>query len=225
MDRTPLEERLGHRFGHPALLHQALTHRSFGTPHYERLEFLGDSVLGFVIARELYARFAAQPEGKLSRIRAGLVREQTLADVATGIGLGEFLRLGEGELKSGGAQRPSILADALEALFGAVLLDGGPEAAAAVILHLYRTRLDAIDPRLEAKDPKTRLQEHLQARRLRVPAYALIATRGVAPNETFEVECRVEGLELAVIGTGPTRRGAEQDAARRAYESLAGDGP
>jgi ribonuclease-3 len=220
MNRSALEARLGHRFRDAGLLGQALTHRSFGTPHNERLEFLGDSVLGFAIARELYARFASQPEGKLSRIRASLVREQTLAEIARSIDLGAWLRLGEGELKSGGADRASILADALEALFGAVLLDAGADAAVAVIVGLYAARLEEIDPRHEAKDPKTRLQELLQARRMKVPAYALVATRGVAPNEEFEVECRIETLGLAVRGTGATRRRAEQDAARRACETL-----
>jgi ribonuclease-3 len=224
MDRQQLEDRVGYRFRDPALLAQALTHRSFGTPHNERLEFLGDSVLGFVVARELYARFASQPEGKLSRIRASLVREQTLAEIATAVGLGTFLRLGEGEVKSGGAERASILADALEAVFGAVLLDGGAEAAAAVVLRLYAGRLDEIDPRQETRDPKTRLQELLQARRMKVPSYAMLATRGVAPNEVFEVECRIEALGLAVTGTGSTRRRAEQDAARRAYDEIAGKG-
>jgi ribonuclease-3 len=220
MNRQNLEDRLGYRFQAPALLAQALTHRSFGTPHNERLEFLGDSVLGFAIARELFARFAAQPEGKLSRIRASLVREQTLAEIAGSIGLGGHLRLGEGEVRSGGSERPSILADALEAVFGAVLLDGGAEAAAAVILALYAARLDEIDPRQEAKDPKTRLQELLQARRMKVPAYRLLSTQGIAPHEVFEVECRIEALDLAVTGTGSTRRRAEQDAARRAYETI-----
>lgn len=224
MDRQHLEQRLGYRFGRPELLAQALTHRSFGTPHNERLEFLGDSVLGFVIARELFARFESQPEGKLSRIRASLVREQTLAEIARALGLGEFLSLGEGELKSGVAERPSILADALEAIFGAVLLDGGAEAAAGVILGLYGARLDEIDPRQETRDPKTRLQELLQARRMKVPAYRVVATRGVAPNEEFEVECRVEALDLAATGAGPTRRRAEQEAARHAYELLTRDG-
>jgi ribonuclease-3 len=222
MNRATLEDRLGHRFRDPALLAQALTHRSFGTPHNERLEFLGDSVLGFVIARELFARFAAQAEGKLTRIRANLVREQTLAELARSIDLGAFLRLGEGEVKSGGADQPSILADALEALFGAVLLDAGAEAAAAAVLRVYAPRLDAVDPRQDARDAKTRLQEYLQARRQKVPAYALLATRGVAPREEFEVECRIDALGVAVNGTGPTRRGAEQDAARRAYELLSG---
>jgi ribonuclease-3 len=222
MNRQRLEERLGYRFGRPALLAQALTHRSFGTPHNERLEFLGDSVLGFVIARELFARFEAQPEGKLSRIRATLVREQTLAELARSIGLGEFLSLGEGELKSGGAERPSILADALEAILGAVLLDGGAEEAARVILALYAARLEEIDPRQDTKDPKTRLQEHLQARRINVPAYRVLATRGVAPNEEFEVECRVEALDLVGTGAGSTRRRAEQEAARRVYDLLTG---
>jgi ribonuclease-3 len=224
MNRSALEARLGHRFRDAGLLGQALTHRSFGTPHNERLEFLGDSVLGFAIARELYARFASQPEGKLSRIRASLVREQTLAEIARSIDLGAWLRLGEGELKSGGADRASILADALEALFGAVLLDAGADAAVAVIVGLYAARLEEIDPRHEAKDPKTRLQELLQARRMKVPAYALVATRGVAPNEEFEVECRIEMLGLAVRGTGATRRRAEQDAARRACETLGREG-
>jgi ribonuclease-3 len=224
MNRPLLEERLGYRFGRRELLAQALTHRSYGTPHNERLEFLGDSVLGFVIARELYARFESQPEGKLSRLRATLVREQTLAELARSIGLGEFVSLGEGELKSGGAERPSILADALEALFGAVLLDGGAEAAAAVILGLYAARLDEIDPRQETKDPKTRLQEYLQARRMKVPAYRVAATRGVAPNEEFEVECRIEALGLAATGAGSTRRRAEQEAARRAYDLMTRSG-
>lgn len=221
MNRQTLEDRLGYRFQAQGLLAQALTHRSFGTPHNERLEFLGDSVLGFAIARELFARFAAQPEGKLSRIRASLVREQTLAEIAGAIGLGEQLKLGEGEIRSGGANRPSILADALEAVFGAVLLDGGPEAAATVILKLYTERLDEIDPRQEAKDPKTRLQELLQARRLKVPAYRLLSTQGVAPNEVFAVECRIDALGVAVNGSGATRRRAEQDAARRAFDSIA----
>jgi ribonuclease-3 len=222
MTSATLEDRLGYRFQRPALLAQALTHRSFGTPHNERLEFLGDSVLGFAVARELFARFASQPEGKLSRIRASLVREQTLAEIASGIALGGFLRLGEGEVKSGGAERPSILADALEAVFGAVLLDGGADAAAAVILRLYATRLDEIDPRQDTKDAKTRLQEHLQAQRIRVPVYTVLATRGVAPKESFEVECRIDGLSLAVTASGPTRRRAEQEAARRAYDALTG---
>lgn len=223
MARATLEDRIEYRFQRPELLAQALTHRSFGTPHNERLEFLGDSVLGFVVARELFARFAAQPEGKLSRIRASLVREQTLAEIASGLDLGAFLRLGEGEVRSGGASRPSILADALEAVFGAVLLDGGAEAAAQAILRLYASRLDEIDPRQETKDAKTRLQEHLQARRMKVPVYTMLATRGVAPNECFEVECRIDGLALAVTATGPTRRRAEQEAARRAYDLLTGD--
>ncbi len=220
MNRHALEDRIGYRFTDASLLAQALTHRSFGTPHNERLEFLGDSVLGFVIARELFARFASQQEGKLSRLRAALVREQTLAEVAAGIGLGAFLRLGEGEVKSGGAERPSILADALEAVFGAVLLDGGPEAAAQVVLGLYGQRLDAIDPGRETKDPKTRLQEYLQGRKHALPRYALLATHGVAPRERFEVECVLEALDVREIGTGSTRRAAEQDAARRAFEKL-----
>ncbi len=222
MDSSSLERRLGYRFRDQALLRQALTHRSHSALQNERLEFLGDSVLGLVVAQDLFARFAMHPEGKLSRLRAALVREQALAEVALACGLGEHLRLGEGELKSGGFRRPSILADAMEAVFGAVLLDGGVEAAREVIVGLYRPLLDAIDPKQEAKDPKTRLQEHLQACRSPLPAYKLLSTLGIAPNEVFEVQCAIEDHGLSTIGSGSTRRAAEQDAAQQALERLVG---
>lgn len=214
MPRHPdLERRIGHRFKQPALLAQALTHRSFGAPHNERLEFLGDSVLGCVIADELYARFASLAEGELSRLRASLVREATLAEVAHAIGLQEFLRLGEGELASGGAGRPSILADALEAAYGAVFLDGGYEAARAAVRRTLGGALDRLDPRLPAKDAKTSLQELLQARRMKLPEYRVIATAGAAHEQVFEVECVAAGLGLRATGSGSSRRLAEQQAA------------
>lgn len=220
MKTGSLERRLGYRFNDPILLQQALTHRSYGTPNNERLEFLGDSVLGLVIAQELYARFGAHPEGKLSRLRAALVRAQTLAEVALEMELGEHLRLGEGELKSGGFRRPSILADALEALFGAVLLDGGVEAARGVILRLYQPLVEGLDPKQEAKDPKTQLQEYLQGRHSALPSYRVTSTTGIAPNEVFQVECVIADLGVSALGSGSTRRGAEQDAAQQAFERL-----
>ncbi len=220
MDRQALEAELGYRFADAQLLEQALTHRSFGTPHNERLEFLGDGVLGCIIAAELYLRFGELREGELSRLRASLVREQRLHELAGALGLGDHLRLGEGELKSGGFRRPSILADALEALVGAVFLDGGFEAAREVVVRLYRSRLDAIDPRGAEKDPKTRLQEWLQSRRYALPRYSVVATRGAAHDQHFEVECIVEDLALRTTGGGASRRLAEQEAARAAYERL-----
>ena len=176
----PLRLKLDYTFRQPDLLRQALTHRSFGTPHNERLEFVGDAVLNFVVAADLYERFPSIPEGELSRVRASLVNRDTLARIARQVGLGPEIRLGEGELKSGGAERPSILADALEALFGAIFLDGGFEAARTVILRVYVPALVDLDPALLGKDPKTRLQEWLQARHLAVPEYAVTAIDGEA---------------------------------------------
>jgi len=158
MPHGPIESRLGYQFGNASLLQQALTHRSHGAPHNERLEFLGDGLLNFVIARLLFQNFAALPEGDLSRLRAGLVNQQALSELAVSLSLGEHLRLGEGELKSGGFRRPSILADALEALIGAVYLDGGYAVAEKVLTELFRPLLAAIDPAASGKDPKTRLQ-------------------------------------------------------------------
>jgi ribonuclease III len=215
-----LQASLGHRFRDGRLLAQALTHRSHSTPHNERLEFLGDGVLNCIVAAELYARFGSLREGELSRLRASLVREQRLHELAAGLGLGDYLRLGEGELKSGGFRRPSILADALEALIGAVYLDGGFEAARAVVVGLYRPLLDTLDAKGAEKDPKTQLQEWLQSRKYALPQYSVIATRGAAHDQRFEVECVVRELELRTLGTGTSRRLAEQEAARMAFQRL-----
>jgi ribonuclease-3 len=217
-----LQEALSYRFQDPGLLAQALTHRSYGAPHNERLEFLGDGVLNCVVAAELYGRFPGLREGELSRLRASLVREQRLHELAVGLALGERLRLGEGELKSGGFRRPSILADALEALIGAVFLDGGFEAARAVVARLYQPGLAGLDPRGAEKDPKTRLQEWLQSRRYALPQYSVVATHGAAHDQRFEVECLVRELAVRTVGTGASRRLAEQEAARAAFEQLRG---
>lgn len=221
---TELGRKLSYRFKDAALLARALRHRSGGADHNERLEFLGDSLLSFVIAAELYERFPDLPEGELTRLRARLVREETLAAIARELGLGRFLELGGGEYKSGGYDRDSILADAFEALLGAVYRDGGLEAARAVILRLYTARLAAIDPREVLKDPKTLLQEYLQKRALSTPTYTLLEVAGEAHNPCFVVECRVPGLTDAVRGQGATRRGAEQEAAAAAYRRLSGAG-
>jgi ribonuclease III len=215
-----LQERLGHRFRDARLLVQALTHRSHSTPHNERLEFLGDGVLNCIVAAELYTRFANLREGELSRLRASLVREQRLHELAAGLALGDHLRLGEGELKSGGFRRPSILADALEALIGAVYLDGGFDAARRVVARLYQPLLETLDAKGADKDPKTQLQEWLQSRKYALPQYSVIATRGAAHDQRFEVECVVRELDLRTVGTGTSRRLAEQEAARMAFERL-----
>jgi ribonuclease III len=195
------------------LLEQALTHRSYGALHNERLEFLGDGVLGCVVAESLLQRFPQLSEGELSRLRASLVRKEALAAAAAGLDLAEFLRLGQGESANGGAGRPSILADALEALFGAIFLDGGYASARGAILTALGRALDAADERTTAKDPKTRLQEVLQARRLGLPRYQVVATRGAAHQQEFEVECVVDGIDLRASGSGASRRAAEQLAA------------
>jgi ribonuclease III len=215
-----LQERLGHRFRDPRLLAQALTHRSYSAPHNERLEFLGDGVLNCIVAAELYTRFTGLREGELSRLRASLVREQRLHELASELALGDYLRLGEGELKSGGFRRPSILADALEALIGAVYLDGGFDAARSVVVRLYRPLLETLDASGAEKDPKTQLQEWLQSRKYALPQYSVIATRGAAHDQRFEVECVVRELDLRTVGTGNSRRVAEQEAARMAFERL-----
>lgn len=221
MNLAALELRLGHRFSHVDLLQQALTHRSAASDNNERLEFLGDSILNCVIAVALYERFGALREGEMSRMRANLVRQESLHAIAIDLALGDWLRLGEGELKSGGARRPSILADALEAIFGAVFLDAGFDAAQQVIRALYRSRIEQVDPAASGKDAKTALQELLQGKRLPVPIYELKLVRGEAHAQEFEVECQVPKLGLVTTGIGPNRRAAEQDAAQRAYEQLA----
>lgn len=215
-----LQRRLGHAFGDPALLQRALTHRSFGADHNERLEFLGDAVLSLAISGLLYERSAASAEGDLTRVRAHLVREDTLHKVALALHLPEVLRLSDGELKGGGALRPSILADATEALIGAAYLDAGFDTALAVVQRLFGELIQATDAEGVGKDAKTELQEWLQARRLPVPAYRISATRGQAHAQTFEVECAVASLGLTETGEGRSRRAAEQEAARRMLEWL-----
>jgi ribonuclease-3 len=217
MPTLALAEATGFAFGRPELLAQALTHRSHGAPHNERLEFVGDAVLNCVIGAALFDRFPSIPEGDLSRVRASLVNRDTLARLARNLGLAGAIRLGEGELKSGGAERPSILANALEAIFGAVFVDGGYDAASAVILRIYASELVDLEPAALGKDPKTRLQEWLQARHIALPEYAVTAVDGEAHAQTFTIECRIAALGIATTGSGSNRRAAEQDAAAHAY--------
>jgi len=220
MTSRRLEPALGHQFVDRSLLLTALTHRSHSSPHNERLEYLGDSILDCVIARELFDRFPALPEGDLSRLRANLVRQDSLHQLALALSLGSFLRLGEGELKSGGAQRPSILADTVEALFGAVWLDAGFDVASAVIVRQYRDMLAAIVPGQPIKDAKTRLQELLQGQHLGLPKYLLTATEGEAHAQQFKMACEIDALHIRTEGSGGSRRAAEQMAAERALERL-----
>jgi ribonuclease-3 len=217
---TSFVARLGHPFRNPDLLRQALTHRSHSIPHNERLEFLGDGVLNCVIASLLYERFPNLPEGHLSRLRANLVNQECLGRIALTLDLGNELRLGEGELKSGGFRRPSILADALEAVTGAVFLDGGYESAASVLTRLFEPLLTELDPNTLGKDPKTLLQELLQGRRLALPQYNVVSVQGEAHEQQFHVECVIGELDIRTAGTGPSRRSAEQSAARLAYDRI-----
>lgn len=197
-----------------------MTHRSFGTPNNERLEFLGDGILDFVIAASLFHRFPDLPEGDLSRLRANLVRQETLHQLALTLCIGEYLKLGEGELKSGGAQRPSILADALEALFGAIYLDAGFEAVRTVIEKLYSPLLDELKPGHFQKDAKTRLQEWLQGRKKALPRYQMLEATGAAHEQRFEVACEIENPAVRTVGHGSSRRIAEQVAAEKALKEL-----
>jgi len=215
-----LQVRLGHVFSQPALLHRALTHRSSGNEHNERLEFLGDAVLNMAVSGLLYQRFGGSDEGDLTRVRAHLVREESLHRAALGLGLPAVVRLSDGETRGGGAQRASILADALEAIIGAAFLDGGYAPAHEVVRRLFGELIDSTEIDSWSKDPKTELQEWLQARRIAVPAYRIAATRGQAHAQTFEVECAVSALGLAERGEGRSRRSAEQQAARRLLELL-----
>jgi ribonuclease-3 len=220
---TELEQRLGYAFNDSSLLSRALTHRSYAADHNERLEFVGDGVLNCVIAAALYDRFPRLPEGDLSRIRANLVNRDSLLARAQEIGLPGLIRLGEGEQRSGGASRPSILADAAEAVFGAIFLDGGFDAASAVINRCYAESIHAVDPASSGKDAKTRLQEWLQAKGLPLPEYAITAIDGEAHRQTFTVSCRVQGLARETTGHGSSRRIAEQEAARAALAELDGE--
>ncbi len=220
MDIELLQKRLGHTFKTVALLQQALTHRSHSSVHNERLEFLGDSVLNCVVASLLFEKYSKIDEGDLSRLRANLVKQQSLYEIAQRLELSQFLRLGEGELKSGGFRRPSILADTLEALFGAIYLDSGFDAAREVIRSMYVPILQTVDPKTLGKDAKTLLQEYLQGKKIPLPQYNVVATHGAAHNQEFEVECLVPKLDIQVFGTGGSRRAGEQAAAKCALEAV-----
>ena len=215
-----LERRIGHRFQDPALLTQALTHRSFGSPNYERLEFLGDSVLGCAITELIFQKHPELPEGKLSRIRAGLIREESLARIARELGIAEFLRLHENTAKNKGAERPSILADALEAIYGAVFLDKGYGAARDVITKTFGTALSQLDPSADERDPKTRLQEYLHSKQRGAPQYRVVSTSGVTQDPIFDVECAVNDMNLVANGSGSTRQRAEQEAAANLLKKI-----
>ncbi|WP_025738752.1 ribonuclease III [Salinivibrio socompensis] len=215
-----LQREIGYQFSSTALLELALTHRSANGTHNERLEFLGDSILSFVIAEDLYHRFPNVDEGDMSRMRATLVRGNTLAEIGREFSLGEVMRLGPGELKSGGFRRDSILADGVEALIGAIFLDSDINRVRDIILQWYQQRLETIEPGVSQKDPKTRLQEHLQGKRKPLPSYTVMKVKGEAHNQEFTVECQISGLERSVIGKGSSRRKAEQAAAELALQKL-----
>jgi ribonuclease-3 len=215
-----LQQRLGHHFNSPELLTRAVTHRSFSADHNERLEFLGDAVLSLAVSSLLYERFAASDEGDLTRVRAHLVREESLHRLALSLDLPKVLRISEGEAKGGGAQRPSILADATEALIGATFLDGGYAPAFALVQRLLGELIAGSVMDNWAKDAKTALQEWLQARRMAVPSYTITETRGQAHAQTFEIECAVPALKISKRGEGRSRRIAEQNAARRLLDEL-----
>lgn len=218
-----LQKRLAYQFSDPALLVQAVTHRSAGGTNNERLEYLGDAVLGLVIAEALFEQSPRATEGELSRLRATLVRKQTLAEIARDLELGDYLRLGSGELKSGGYRRDSILADALEAVIGAIYLDGGFDPCSEWIRGNFASRLETLPSAAELKDAKTRLQELLQSRHLKLPEYSVLQVRGQAHAQTFEVECKVSEQDKATLGSGRSRRLAEQQAAEAMLKALGSD--
>ncbi len=218
-----LAKSIGYPFRTPALLTQALTHRSFSGNNNERLEFLGDSVLNFIIAHQLYQRFPKLPEGDLSRLRAQLVKESTLSEIAFSLNIGDALKLGEGELKSAGWRRPSILADALEAIIGAVYSDGGFTSAEVLVLSLYQEKLANIDPKVIDKDAKSQLQEFLQGKKIDLPDYNVVSIEGEAHAQTFKIGCMIEKLNITTVGEGTSRRIAEQQAAQLALDLLALD--
>lgn len=220
---SALCKQLGHVFTQPQLLQRALTHRSYAPEHNERLEFLGDSILGCVIAKYLYSTYPHLSEGELSRLRSNLVKEDTLVILAQQLNLGNQLKLGEGERKSGGFRRPSILADAVEALFGAVFLDGGFAAAEQAVLNLFIPYLERVDVQTLGKDAKTLLQEYLQARRAPLPTYSVVGTQGEAHAQSFQVECSIPSLKITTRGEGTSRRNAEQQAAQAAYQIIQAD--
>lgn len=215
-----LQVRLQHEFANVSLLERALTHRSYSIDHYERLEFLGDSVLNLAVSDLLYARLGSLPEGDLSRVRANLVKQDTLHQLAVGLGLPELMRLGEGEVRSGGQKRPSILADTLEAVIGAVYLDAGFAAAQSLVQRLFKAV--EINPQMDAigKDPKTELQEWLQGRKMKLPVYTVVATIGAAHKQSFDVECEIPELRLTERGIGNSRRSGEQAAATAMLQTI-----
>jgi ribonuclease III len=215
-----LEHRLGHKFTNIALLEQALTHRSFGARHNERLEFLGDSILNCCIANLIFDKFPSMPEGELSRLRSNLVNQSVLAEIAMGLGLGNLMRLGDGEMKTGGSGRPSILADALEAILGAVHLDAGFVPASHVVRALFAPRIDTVGDSKPVKDAKTGLQEWLQGRHLPLPEYTVQRIEGESHRQVFHVECEVVSFDVKAEGRGASRRVAEQDAAAAALTAL-----
>ncbi len=220
MSLDSLIKHIDYPFKNPALLMQALTHRSFSGNNNERLEFLGDGVLNFIIAHQLYQRFPKLAEGDLSRLRAALVKESTLSEIAFSLNIGDALKLGEGELKSAGWRRPSILADALEAIIGAVYVDGGFQPAEILVLKLYAEKLAIIDPKIIDKDAKSQLQEYLQGRKIELPDYKVVSIEGEAHAQTFKMECVIEKLNITTIGEGTSRRIAEQHAAQLALEAI-----
>ena len=218
--QASLSRIIHYTFNDPSLMIMALTHRSFSAQHNERLEFLGDSVLSFLIANELYKRFPRIDEGDLSRLRAQLVKESSLSTIAISMGLGDFIRLGEGELKSAGWRRPSILADTFESIIGAIYLDGGIEPAHTFILRFFETQLNEMDPKLIQKDPKTLLQELLQSKKSDLPIYTVVSIEGEAHSQTFTIECSIKKSNIKTQGVGNSRRIAEQEAASKAYQLM-----
>ncbi|MDE0926227.1 MAG: ribonuclease III [Methylophilaceae bacterium] len=220
MSLERLQKQLGYEFKEPALLKQALTHRSYASNNNERLEFLGDGVLNFIVAHQLYQRFQKLPEGDLSRLRAQLVKEATLFEIALTLKIGELLNLGEGELKSAGWRRPSILSDALEAIIGATYLDSGFDAVETLVCKLYEERLENIDPKSIDKDAKSKLQEYLQSKKMDLADYSIISIEGEAHAQTFKVSCIINKLKITTLGEGVSRRNAEQQAAELALEEI-----
>ena len=218
--QASLSRIIHYTFNDPSFMIMALTHRSFSSQHNERLEFLGDSVLSFLIANELYKRFPRIDEGDLSRLRAQLVKESSLSTIAASIGLGDFIRLGEGELKSAGWRRPSILADTFESIIGAIYLDGGIKPTHEFVLRFFETQLNEIDPKLIQKDPKTLLQELLQSKKSDLPIYTVVSIEGEAHSQTFTIECQINKSNIKTQGVGNSRRIAEQEAASRAYQLI-----
>lgn len=220
--QASLSRIIHYTFQDASLMMMALTHRSFNAQHNERLEFLGDSILSFLVAQELYQRFPKIDEGDLSRLRAQLVKESSLSSIASSMGLGDFIQLGEGELKSAGWRRPSILADTLEAMIGAIYLDAGIERAYQFVLRFFEKQLNEIDPKLIQKDAKTLLQELLQSQKSDLPIYTVVSIEGEAHSQSFTIECIIKKSNIKTQGIGQSRRIAEQEAASKAYQLMLG---